>query len=245
MTLAQAIEWWMTQASESMFDKVPKWVNYISFFNDDVQDVLLERHPEKIPFDDDAQKSYPIDAWKAADQAALHLQVGCVNIGEFTRFLVADPVWSARLFAAVVSARWHEMQSASNPQTAGEKREAWRARRLPWEIGIAVGPVGEAGVPKDGPFITLEEFRKAVKDPVQIESEPLDPPTWHDAAAEIYPRTYRGGHNALKQSLNKENKRREMIMRKWAECWVMSLRVPLDVPSIEKSKARYRKPKKE
>jgi len=95
-----------------------KWRERDSFFDADVQKVLMQRHPSQTVFTKNNFKGFPIDAWKAVDQFARTAGSSERSLAEFGVFMRLDPVWISKLLSAVTQA--HESrprQRYSSSQT--------------------------------------------------------------------------------------------------------------------------------
>src|SRR5437764_2194924 len=82
-----------------------KWRDRDSFFDQDVQAVLAQRHPSQPAFEKNGFKGYPIDAWRVAEQFARTAGASERSLAEFGVFMGLDPVWMSKLLAVVAQAQ--------------------------------------------------------------------------------------------------------------------------------------------
>jgi len=118
-------ESFMEQSGFSQLDKVPRWWGRESFFDEQVQAVLMEMHPDKIHYNTEQTKGFPVGAWKEADQAAMFLMAR-KPLGQFMDILIFNPFWASRLLAAVLDYWRRRFDTDKNPETAREKLRRFR-----------------------------------------------------------------------------------------------------------------------
>src|ERR1035441_7370105 len=122
-----------------------KWWNRDSFFDDEVQIVLLERLPPDIntaPWD---ALAYPIQAWSDADNFRLtrleqSFEMGCIK--DWT--CGNDSQWFVSLMAALDSYYKRRAEAHKNPKRTVDKVEHWRTQRYFRETSQLALPKAEA-----------------------------------------------------------------------------------------------------
>ena len=97
-----------------------------TFFDEGVQKVLLERHPENYQYDSTANHYYPIEAWKVADQQALGTRLHDETELRASELAFNDREWFARLTLAVSGARSQRAERERNPQNDLDRFLNWR-----------------------------------------------------------------------------------------------------------------------
>ena len=90
-----------------------KWRDRDSFFDQDVQAVLTQRHPSQPAFEKNGFKGYPIDAWRVAEQFARTAGASERSLAEFGVFMGLDPLWISKLLAAVAQAQENHSRDTS------------------------------------------------------------------------------------------------------------------------------------
>lgn len=176
---------------EPMF--LPWWYRD-TFFNETVQQVLLEYHPHNVDYEDRLDAAWVILAWNTADQLSRGVYLECEE--KIAAFLERqDRVWFARLTIAVNTARELANQRREHPETVLEKFQSWRERHYLFETS-RVNPI-PAPV-KYGEAITAVFGAQKFED----SDRPL---------------------GAIRKAIHDERKRRHAIMERWAECWWMYL----------------------
>jgi len=181
-----------------------RWDGCEPFFDDAVQSVLMQLHPDRVPYPNDSEKAFPIDAWKAAEQFATW--PSDIHWDALRQFFRDAPAWMAELLSAVMRYRPHA------PETL-RQIQAWRTKRYLEETD------------KQYSAEERERVLKAMKDP-DVAVKPIrlplpkgKPTQWMDGDRSLSPEAYR-------QAVNRENRRRDEIMRRWAESWLAHLRIP-------------------
>lgn len=223
-----------------------KWWGRDSFFDDEVQAVLLERLPPDVNAVPCEALDYPIQAWSDADNFRLtrtenSFEMGCIK----DWFCSPDSHWFVRLTSALDSYYRRRAEAFKNPKRTLDKVERWRTERYFRETSQLAVPKAEA-TRINAEIRKIREAAKAHPDqfcgvpPLYVEAK-LDPPRkygeddFERALAEID-----GG--AARKAVHDENKRRTTIMEKWAACWVAYLRRwPMELPAqtaVEVSKIK-------
>lgn len=231
-----------------------KWDGRDSFFDDEVQAVLLERLPSDVFSAPWEALAYPIQAWSDADNFRLTRMEQSFDLGCIKDWTCAnDSQWFVRLMSALDSHFRRRAEAFKNPKRTLDKVLQWRFERYFRETSQVAVPKAEAThinarirearlAAKAHP----DQFRGAI--PAFVETK-LDPPRkygeddFQRMLADID-----GG--AARKAVHDENKRRTEIMEKWAACWVAHFRrwpmespaqIPAENSKLKKSAKQKRK----
>lgn len=229
-----------------------RWFGKETFFDDGVQEVLLEMHPallqisrDEVP--DEAFKALlalPIAAWSLVDSVARCQPED--KWDDLTTLLQLDLLWTTELLRAVLKARAAEQKPYT--ETALDEVKAWRGTRYLWETDrpkyshaaavrhntlVKKSPNVEAEVERireeerkrdEHPLTPLRTLRTKVQRLLKIAHPPLP-----ISEAMPPPKKWLDGKRrslspeAYRQAVLRENRRRDQIMAHWTECWLAYL----------------------
>ncbi len=193
-----------------------KWDDRESFFDEEVQDVLDQRHPDDIESSPIILTAWPVRAWRIVDAV-----VNEPSEQEWTHlfhFVERDRTWVFELLGAVSRWRVERLRELADDETptalsAHRKwvldRSLWESARLTYDHATAVKHNTLLKHPAtDAPGVT----------PLPI-SEPLKHPlAYMDRKRNLSPEAYR-------QAVHRENAKRDKIMKHWAAAWLAHLGV--------------------
>jgi hypothetical protein len=231
-----------------------KWDGRDSFFDDEVQAVLLERLPPdvfSVPWE---ALAYPIQAWSDADNFRLTRMEQSFEMGCIKDWLChADSHWFVRLTSALDSHFRRRAEAFKKPTRALDRVLKWRYERYFRETSQMAQPKAEATITN----ARIQKIREAMKShpkqfrgamPAFVEVKLDEPRKYGEDDFERMLTEIDGG--AARKAVHDENKRRTEIMEKWAACWVAHLRrwpvespaqATAEVPKTKKSAKQKRK----
>jgi len=213
-----------------------KWWQRDSFFDDEVQAVLLERLPTDINAAAWEALAYPIQAWSDADNFRLtrletSFEIACIK--EWTCSI--DSQWFVRLMSALDSYYRRGAEAFNNPKRTLDKVERWRTERYFRETSQLALPKAEA-THINAKIRKIREAAKAHPDqfcgvpPIYVETKLESPRKYGEDDFERYLAEIDGG--TARKAVHDENKRRTKIMEQWAACWLAHLRHwPIELPA--------------
>ena len=223
-----------------------KWWQRDSFFDDEVQTVLLERLSPDLNAAPWEALAYPIQAWSDADNFRLtrleqSFEMACIK--EWACGI--DSQWFVRLMSALDSYYSRRAEAFKNPKRTLDKVERWRTEHYFRETSQIALPKAEATRIN----AEIRKIREAAKaHPDQFRGVP---PLYVEAKLES-PRKYgEDGHEldkidggAARKAIHDENKRRAKIMEQWAACWLAHLRQwPCELPAQTVTKKSKKTPR--
>lgn len=215
-----------------------RWDGYDSFFDDNVQRLLLQVHPEKVSYPSDALKGYAVEAWNRADGFAVsRSEVAWMRLLPFMR---QNPVWHSELLAAVFRYYQAEAQRSADPLNALAAVKRWRTERYLRETSeikhthaqvVKFNTLLKRGVRPRTRGAAPAPLEENVRPPTD-RSGYLDGnrPTSETGIERVHPGTYRS-------AVKRENAARDKIMRHWAESWMVHLLGSSVTETAEKSNA--------
>lgn len=204
-----------------------------TFFNDGVQEVLMERHPSRLTYKGpncSAWETYPIVAWGICEQKRLGTKQEDDTEFLSNEFYHEDPKWFARLTLAMIEAGEEISQRTRTPKTVLDKFVKWRNDFYLKETGFPCSKKASREVDE-----TISKWPQIVSElnamnvPAELQgspplpiSEPEEAQKYDQAMAAVF-----GGkkvnpeqaNSSIRQAIFKENKRRDSIMEMWAACW--------------------------
>jgi len=199
-----------------------RWDGKDSFFDDQVQRLLLQFHPGN-----GVAQTFPIDAWSIADSVCSFPSLQAWT--ELFPCMERLPLWTAELLAAIMQFRQREADRMKKPLTALDEIKAWVGDRYLWQTSndqytheqvvrnrVQVSR-GEEAVSK----LSQKRQNMLGAAPLSVH-EAIMPPTDStgriDGAGKLSAAAYR-------QADRNEGIRRDKIMRHWAQSWLAHLGV--------------------
>lgn len=183
-----------------------KWWQRETFFDQNVQTILIERHPKNMDYESASNIGYPIFAWSTAEQQSLgtcSLDGTEICANEITRH---DPLWFPRLAMAVREARIRINQWRKTPETVLHRYIVWRDKKYLWET--------DSITPSNSPEFIKDAIDYCVPD---WESNPK-------YSRDDCIRKMERARIAIQKAITIENQRRDEIQVLWAECWLTHIR---------------------
>ena len=186
-----------------------------SFFDDNVQTVLDERHPDNWKFyQNKAAKFYPVKAWGDCEAA---LASGTVL---FAELLPLERDWFLRLLSAVSTSHLDRERRLRNPQRIIDKLERWRLEHALAETAKVKYTREDARRVN-----AIVDAARKIKETVENEKLLGCPPLYVNEtppppAAYFEGMTAPTTPGASRTAVHNENARRDQIMRHWAACWL-------------------------
>ena len=204
-----------------------KWWGRESFFDVEVQKVLLERLPPDVNTAPGDALNHPIQAWSHADNFRMTGRDESFEVNYIKEWLCSpDSQWFVRLMAALDSYNSRRTASFNNPKRTLDKVLRWRDARYLQETSQLAVPKWEA-TKINAEIKKTREVMKANPDefrgvpPLYVE-EKLDVPRKYGENDPSHWLSEIKGE-AARKAVHDENKRREKIMDKWAPCWIAHL----------------------
>jgi hypothetical protein len=200
------------------------WTGFESFFDGQVQQILQKFHPDNFAYGADDEKSFPVRVWSIINNVPVPGDED--NWMSLFPFMQRLPVWTSKLLAAVISWRQQEAEQQRNHSTRLSAMAEWRMKRgLRETARLSVSH-------KD--FIRLRTLREQTEKEIAalpkkerellgvapvLPEEKINPPkSWMDGGCR--PSNRKAMTATYRTAACKENKRRNQIMRHWAECWL-------------------------
>jgi hypothetical protein len=189
-----------------------RWWGRDSFFDSDVQSVLMKRHPSHTKYSDDLSKRYPVRAWEIVDSLVHHFSIE--SWVELSGSMERDPLWISELLVALNRYIEHQSYIFNNgTDDTLEQIRLWRGNR---SIAEAIGN-DHATVVKVKTLakhnLTPDDLKRLGAPPLTVIEKPNPAKSYMDGRRRASPEAYR-------QAAKRENDRRDGIMRLWAESWL-------------------------
>jgi hypothetical protein len=181
-----------------------------TFFDRNVQKVLLQRHPSKFAYRNTSEKAYPIFAWKTADQFLTGPKpIGSTKLDLLT-LLGAEPKWFADLIGAISEAKELLKKNRRKSKTALAEFLNWRDDRFlyaSWDDRLAKRAQESS---KNGSKLKQMEWADSWK---KFQKDRATMPFKLDEFEANKTPT-------IRKAIHKERRRREVIVRKWMDSLV-------------------------
>jgi hypothetical protein len=211
-----------------------RWDRYESFCDDDVQAVLERFHPSKYIYKAASDEAFAVAAWNKVEAVAF--MVDERNWSELHLFMVNAPLWTAELLYAVTRFHASQAERYKKPQTTIDHIKRWRDDRYLFETSgmnheqavksntlakrLESEPEPRVSIRLPGGKLMRKIFRRPGVPAVKAYEKLEAPSVYMDGRRHLSPEAFR-------QAALRENRRRDKIMRHWADPWLAFLARPV------------------